>query len=210
MAPMEPKSYEYAYILSKGDKRAAEKAIEYFFNLFNSQLVYHSYRIIKDKQGSEDIVIDSFVKLWNTRETMNHPMVIKSWLYVTVKNGSLNYLASQKRKVKKETEYFKSVSEAEPRNVEDVIITEETNRNLRMFLSFLPNECCRIMLMFYQGFKAKEIATILNKNESTVKSLFAIGKKKLFKEMGNDKVASALISIVHEEKRLSEYVYEEH
>jgi len=78
--------------LQKGDKNAFEEIYNDFFGL-----IYHlSVQYIHDETVSEEIVQDTFTKLWEIRETLNDEFNIRNFLYTITKNNCLNYLRNQK------------------------------------------------------------------------------------------------------------------
>ena len=82
--------------LQKGEKLAFEEIYIDFFNV-----IYHlSLQYLKDEKISEEIVQDSFMKLWEIRESLNEQFNIRNFLYTITKNNCLNYLRNQKTVLK--------------------------------------------------------------------------------------------------------------
>jgi RNA polymerase sigma-70 factor (ECF subfamily) len=78
--------------LRKGEKSAFEEVYKDFFSV-----IYHlSLQYIHDERVSEEIVQDTFIKLWEIRETLNDQFKIRNFLYTITKNNCLNYLRNQK------------------------------------------------------------------------------------------------------------------
>jgi RNA polymerase sigma-70 factor, ECF subfamily len=78
--------------LQKGERSAFEEIYNDFFGV-----IYHlSFQYLKDEKISEEIVHDSFMKLWEIRETLNEHFNIRNFLYTITKNNCLNYLRNQK------------------------------------------------------------------------------------------------------------------
>jgi RNA polymerase sigma-70 factor (ECF subfamily) len=78
--------------LQKGEKPAFEEIYNDFFGV-----IYHlSLNYLHDEQVSEEIVQDSFMKLWEIHETLNDTFNIRNFLYTITKNNCLNYLRNQK------------------------------------------------------------------------------------------------------------------
>ena len=77
--------------------RIGEKiAYEEIYNDFFGVLYHLSLHYIHDEQVSEEIVQDTFMKLWEIRETLNDQFNIRSFLYTITKNNCLNYLRNEK------------------------------------------------------------------------------------------------------------------
>src|ERR1044071_8998431 len=90
--------------LVKAFQRGEEKGFTYFFNELYPALLYFAFRILNDKAASKDIVEDSFIKIWERHSSFNHPKVIKSWLYTTVRNGCIDWQRNQQTNMQREEE----------------------------------------------------------------------------------------------------------
>lgn len=82
--------------LRKGEIKAyAEIYNEFFGVLYHLCLSY-----LHDDKVSEEIVQDTFLKLWEIKETINDQINIYNFLYTITKNNCLNYLRNQKISIK--------------------------------------------------------------------------------------------------------------
>ena len=82
--------------LRKGDKKAFEEIYNEFFGVH-----YHlCLQYLHDEKAAEEIVQDTFLKLWEIKETLNEQINIRSFLYTITKNNCLNYLRNQKISMK--------------------------------------------------------------------------------------------------------------
>ena len=64
-----------------------------------------SFRIVQDKDIAEDIVQDVFYKLWAKREAVQLNTTLKSYLFQSVVNQSLDYLKRYRTSFSSETEH---------------------------------------------------------------------------------------------------------
>ncbi len=82
--------------LRKGEKHAFEEIYSDFFGV-----MYHlSLQYLRDETVAEEIVQDTFMKLWEVRETISEEFHIRNFLYTITKNNCLNYLRNQKTALK--------------------------------------------------------------------------------------------------------------
>lgn len=90
---MDPtKLHSLVLSLRKGEKLAFREIYNDFFGV-----LYHlSLQYTQDTNVSEEIVQDTFMKLWEIRETLNDQFNIRNFLYTIAKNNCLNYLRNQK------------------------------------------------------------------------------------------------------------------
>jgi RNA polymerase sigma-70 factor (ECF subfamily) len=85
--------------------------------LYTRQLTSYSINYVKDIGEAEDIVQDSFLKLWENQAKLIDA-TIKSWLYMCVRNASLNLIKKHKRKVSVSGDYIdlRSTDDSNPDN----------------------------------------------------------------------------------------------
>lgn len=57
-------------------------------------LTYHAFRLCGDKEVAEEIVLDTFVKLWRNRDNFAAETNIKAFLYITTRNACRDYIRS--------------------------------------------------------------------------------------------------------------------
>ncbi|HEX9509830.1 MAG TPA: sigma-70 family RNA polymerase sigma factor [Puia sp.] len=72
----------------KGDPQAFAS----FFHLHYRPLCYFATQLVNSQQDGEDIVKDTFVKLWQKHTDFDTPQNIKAFLYITTRNACLNFL----------------------------------------------------------------------------------------------------------------------
>ena len=94
---MDPdKLHQLIKSLQKGEKFAFEAVYTDFFGV-----IYHlSLQYLHDEKIADEIVQDSFIKIWEIRETLNDRFNIRNFLYTITKNNCLNYLRNQKTALK--------------------------------------------------------------------------------------------------------------
>ena len=165
-------------------QRGEEKGFTYFFNALYPALLYYAFRILNDKPTSEDVVEESFIKIWERHSTFTHPKVIKAWLYTTVRNGCLNRLQQQQRSAT-QVEQIARMKEGEHESYAlHEIIRAEVIRELHANIESLPTACRQIFKMLYiQGKTVREIASELELSISTIKNQKARGLGLLRKRM---------------------------
>ena len=73
-------------------KQGDPDAYASFFNTYYNPLCYFAAQLVRDKPAAEDIVKDTFIKLWQKHRDFETPQNVKAFLYITVRNASLNFL----------------------------------------------------------------------------------------------------------------------
>lgn len=147
---------------------------EYYLNIFR-----FAKKFVVNRQASEDITTDIFLKLWEKRTGFEEMNSLKSFLFTSVKNACLNYLRDEKRHAIThgqliEVLAFKSESDLIPE-----AITEKVYQFLEAEILQLPEKMKKIVQLHLQGMKNAEIALEVGIAEKTVRNLKAEAVKLL-------------------------------
>ena len=156
-------------ILIDGFKRGEEKALSHFYKLHFRPLCYFAERLTGNKQEGEDIVAETFSRLWKIRENFDSSTNIKAFLYISVRNACLNYIKFMKRQaaLQKEMLYLADDSEDEGSFLYEV----EANvlHHVYAEIENLPVRCRQIFKMiFFEGLSTAEIAERMGISPNTV------------------------------------------
>lgn len=147
-----------------------ERGLAYCFNQFYSPLFYFSHSITQNETASEDIISESFIKLWDNRNSLKQKSHVKHFLYLIVRNSSIDYLREKKKDQQRENTLIQLMPLSEKHILEKLIEAETYNEMYRMYAR-LPKKCRMVFEMFYIQKKAvKEIANELSISVNTVKS----------------------------------------
>jgi RNA polymerase sigma-70 factor (family 1) len=148
---------------------------QYFVKLFRFAL-----SVTHCKEASEEIVHDVLINLWKKRNVVNEIENLNTYLYVSVKNLSLNYLRSEGKHIYVDAEMLcneKSYISIDP---ESVLISKERINNLNLLINNLPVKCRIVFRLIKEdGLKYKEAAALLNISVKTVENQLAIALKKI-------------------------------
>jgi RNA polymerase sigma-70 factor (ECF subfamily) len=151
---------------------------ETYISLFREyyiSLCAYSRRYVGRKDVAEEIVSDTFLKIWENRVSLQINTSIKSYLFQAVCNNSLNYL----RKLKKEETLDEYFMETTSENIGFASISEEIdeqslamesmNEKIEEAVCLLPVQQQKVFrLKRFEGKKNKEIAEILGISVKTV------------------------------------------
>lgn len=143
-----------------------EKFESLFYELY-PRLCALADHYLNDEEQSKDIVQEAFINLWNVREAGEMVQSVKSYLYTSVRNSSLNYLRDHKKNTS-----FPVESLGERDSVfKEVVIEEEAIALLYASIEKLPPQSSRIMKYVLQGKGNLEIAQEMGISVNTVKTL---------------------------------------
>ena len=163
-------------LVTAGDQRAFEDLYRLFFTrLFNFAMLY-----VHKKEVSEEIVNDVMMKVWNKKDDLSSVHNLETYLFVAVRNHSLNYLS----------QYSPYHIAIEPDSLQGQLIHlndpgaalewKEIYFRLNQAIDELPDQCRTVFkLIREEGFRYKQVAEILNISPRTVETQLFRAIKKL-------------------------------
>jgi RNA polymerase sigma-19 factor, ECF subfamily len=152
-----------------------EKAFSQMFLKLYPSMCFYASQYTRDQPAAEDIAEESFLKVWEKRETFFNYKVLRSYLYVTIRNASLNWIKKERSQSihKDELSIRADVSEA---SVLENIVRAEVFNDVYAAFAKLPPKCRQIISMiFFEGKNTREVAEELNLSIGTVKTQKARG-----------------------------------
>jgi RNA polymerase sigma-70 factor (family 1) len=159
---------------------AGEAAFEALYRLYFVPLFRFCFSIIHQKESAEEIVNDVFLKLWENRDSGPAIDKLRLYLYVSVKNRSLNYLRDNAGVHTIEIsercdDYIRFDT-----NPETILLDAEGLRRIRAAIDVLPPRCKLIFSLIKEdGLKYKEVARLLDLSVKTVETQLAIALRKI-------------------------------
>ena len=151
-------------------KNRDAKAFAHIFRMHRKPLVYFAEKILGIKEEAEDIVADSFMKLWDRHADFDSLPKIRSFLYITTKNACLNFLKYSKRVSDSQKEYSYWADNKDD-EILHIMYMGELLAMLNKEIDILPRKCMNIFqLAFYEGLGTNEIAARLGLSVKTVRS----------------------------------------
>ena len=141
--------------------------------------------MVKDKQLTEDLVQDIYVKVLQSYDSFRGESSEKTWLFSIARHVTIDYFRSQKRKRNRFLNFFdwgeKGESIQDPLILPDEIIinNEKVNQVYKLLDKCTVDQKSVLILRFIQSFTIKETAEILNFSTSKVKTTQHRGLKAL-------------------------------
>jgi len=156
-----------------------KKVFEMVYRRYYKQLFALALRYVEQNEVAEEIVHDTFLKIWKKAEELTVQYSLIGYLCKAVVNSSLNHIKKRKVEQAKQVSYLKVLPDQE---AED----EETERQEKMLselekaMDVLPPKCKEVMLLSRFGkLKQQEIAEQLGISVKTVKNHLTYGFQKL-------------------------------
>ena len=155
-----------------------------FYTSYFHKLILASNKYISDIHTAEEIVQDIFLKIWEFPENMQEVKSVKSYLYRSVINASINFANRQKtleqHHLKLASEFFDDyLTDLDEENEMIIILRDEIDK--------LPAQCKKVFkLSRFENLKYKEIAKALDISEKTVENHIGNALKVLRARFLND------------------------
>ncbi|MEJ7557304.1 MAG: RNA polymerase sigma-70 factor [Pedobacter sp.] len=162
-------------------KTRDKRRFEVFYKKYYRPLFTVAYRYVGHTEVAEEIVHDVFINIWNKADQLNIQTSMKSYLFRSIINSSLNYIKKEKAQLEKQSAY-KIVHDQELATQEDDVTESEEAlfKGLEDALALLPDKCKQVMYLSRFGkLKQQEIADQLEISIKTVKNHLTYGFKKL-------------------------------
>lgn len=134
-------------------------------------------KFVGDCAIAEDLVQNVFMTLWECFNDFDSQVVVKAYLYRSVRNSCLNHIKHENVKSRFIKEQFNAADFDQCFFRE--MIHVETHRILQEALDELPDQCRKIFLLSTNGLKNREIAEDLHLSVNTVKNQKRIAQDKL-------------------------------
>ena len=166
-------------------KKGDESAFEELFRKYFTGLCIYACEFVKKNEVAEEIVEDVFCKIWEKRKSLEVTVSLKSYLYRSVYNTSLNYLKSEKHHMKNQDNLADNFENMLPISTpgditSSSLLSEELEMKIEQAINSLPEKSQIIFrLSRFEGLKYSEIAEKLNLSVKTVETQISRVLKKL-------------------------------
>jgi RNA polymerase sigma-70 factor (ECF subfamily) len=133
------------------------------------KLYGHAYRMLRDREGSEDAVQDVFVKMWKMNPKLDEYESVEALALTMVKNQCIDQLRKQKNIEPADDNFFYVYHDTEP-STQDKLETNETSALIHRIVNDLP-EIYRevIQLRDIDELSYEEIADKTGQNINTLR-----------------------------------------
>lgn len=148
---------------------------------YHPKLYRIAYRMVQDTANAEDIVQDTFVKLWNKRDEMENIENTESFAIITLRNTCLDYLRETKKNhhINYDADIAGTSSPSRQLELKDEV------EKVRLLISKLPVQQRQLMMMKHwdeysdkeielaTGLSAGNIRVILSRARKTIREQFS-------------------------------------
>ena len=161
------------------DSSKQSRAFEILVNTYQERLYWHIRRIVLNHDDADDVLQNTFIKIYRNIDTFKGDSKLYSWMYRIATNEALSFLKKKSRK--------QNVSNEELQNQmlnnlqADVYFEgEEIQLKLQQAIATLPEKQKLIFNMkYFQELKYDEISEILETSVGGLKASYHIATKKI-------------------------------
>ena len=145
------------------------KAFQEVFNRYNKRLCYFAEQKVQDRKDAEDIVADTFGKLWQGHAGFNSEESIRAFLYITTRNACISFLRQKHRREASGQELLYLFGDKDDGDALHDMIEAELLEIIYQAIEELPRKCKAIFkLIYFEGLSTKEVAEKLRISERNV------------------------------------------
>jgi len=165
----------------------AQNIIEFtvIYNRHKTKLYNYALKMLYDKMLCDDIIQNTFVKLFENLEKVHNKESIQYWLFTTARNEIYSHFRDKKSHVDQFfTEDSDEVEISLEKNIHDDFEEKELRELIMNELNKMTIEQRDVFLLKeYGGFSYKEISRIIGIDEELVKSRLYKTRQKLIKKL---------------------------
>lgn len=161
------------------DKDTCHIAFRELVSTYKERLYWQIRNIVKDHDDTDDVLQNTFIKIFKNVHNFNGNSQLYSWMYRIATNEAINFLNQKAKKLKLTSE---TLQEQIVSNLESDVYFEgnEIQLKLQRAMAILPEKQQQVFNMkYFQELKYKEISNILGTSEGALKASYHIAVKKI-------------------------------
>lgn len=173
------KTQEAVFLEHLQDPQTRNEAFRVLVSDYKERLYWHVRNIVKDHDDTDDILQNTFLKIFKNIDKFKGESKLYSWMYRIATNEAINFLNKEARKVQiTSEEHHQNLVE----NLESDVYFEgsEIQLKLQKAIATLPEKQQLVFNMkYFQELKYRQIAEILETSEGALKASYHIAVKKI-------------------------------
>lgn len=146
---------------------------------YQEKLYWHIRRIVVDHDDVNDVMQNSFIKVWNALDNFREDSQLYTWLYRIATNESLSFLAQKNRK---QADSFDDISETYANQVkaDPNFDANQLEWKLQLAIQQLPEKQKLVFgLRYFDEMSYEQMSKILDTSEGALKASYHHAAKKI-------------------------------
>lgn len=159
-------------------------ALGELYETYKAQVYRTAVAITHDEAVAEDILQETFLRVYNYADSFDRGQPLEPWLYRITVNLAYSWANRAKRWVRFFQGALERLRSDSHRDPEEAAEAGETREVLKHAIDALPDSHRVVVILYYlQGLSVSDIAYVLGVPEGTVKSRLHYAREKLRKTM---------------------------
>ena len=161
------------------NRSTSHEAFRELISLYKERLYWHIRNIAKDHNDTDDILQNTFIKVFRNINQFKGESKLYSWMYRIATNESITFINKKARRLKISSEELKDQILD---NLESDVYFDgaEIQLKLQKAIATLPQKQQQVFNMkYFEELKYREMAEILNTSEGALKASYHIAAKKI-------------------------------
>nr|WP_299069182.1 RNA polymerase sigma factor [uncultured Allomuricauda sp.] len=170
---------EEALVKELKQKDSQAKAFEVLVNTYKERLYWHIRRIVLNHDDADDVLQNTFIKVYKNIEGFKGDSKLYSWMYRIATNEALTFLKQKSKKTEISDQELKT---AMVENLQSDVYFEgdEIQMKLQQALAILPEKQKLVFNMkYFQEMKYDEISEVLETSVGGLKASYHLAVKKI-------------------------------
>ena len=161
------------------DPKLVKQAFGELVTLYKERLYWHIRNMVKDHNDTDDILQNTFMKIYQNIANFKGDSLLFSWMYRIATNEAITFLNSKAKKIHLSSQ---DLQDRLIENLESDVYFEgdEIQLKLQKAIAKLPQKQQQVFNMkYFEELKYKEISEILGTSEGALKASYHIAAKKI-------------------------------
>lgn len=161
------------------DPETRNEAFKFLVSQYKERLYWHIRNMTKDHEDTDDVLQNTFVKIFRNIEKFKGESQLFTWMYRIATNETLSFLNQKAKRLQITSEELQNTI---IENIESDVYFEgdEIQLKLQKAIATLPQKQQLVFNMkYFQELKYREMADILETSEGALKASYHIAAKKI-------------------------------
>jgi len=171
----------------KGDQQAFAELV----GLYQDKLFYMAFRMLNNRQEAEDVVQETFLRVYKNLDRFDETMKFSTWIYRIATNLCIDRLRKRKPVYSLDADSPEhegldgySMIPSDNRTPESEMLMTETQRIIHQAIESLPPKYKTVMTLRYlQDMSLQEVGDVLDMPVTTIKTRVHRGREFLRKKL---------------------------
>jgi RNA polymerase sigma-70 factor, ECF subfamily len=165
------------YFVGQGDS----EAFTILYDRYGRAAFSLAYRVMGERQAAEDLVQDTFLKLWRSATSYRPERgSVRTWLLSIVRNRGIDQLRAHASRRRMQDRIEASAPRSQPSEAFAETWRNSQRDRVRDALNTLPPEQLKVLeLAYFSGYTHAQVSELLDVKLGTIKGRMRLGLKKM-------------------------------